>query len=201
MNQDFFGQKAETYEKDDKIVSNVDNIASAVIENVQLDRNMHLVDFGSGTGLLLEHIAPSVRKITAIDISKAMNEQLEQKRGQLRCELDILEVDLELTDIGSQYDGIISSMAMHHVKNIEAMFAKFYAMLKEGGFIALSDLDSEDGSFHTRGADGVYHFGFDRYAFAAAAKQAGFREVKVVDASVVHRPHGQFPVFLLTAKR
>jgi len=200
MSRDFFEHKADVYDGDDNRVSNVENIANAMIESVGLNRKMHLMDFGSGTGLLLERIAPLVRKITAIDISKSMNEQLDKKRGSISCEIDILEIDLESTNITDEFDGIISSMTMHHVKDIREMFAKLYSMLNDDGIIAISDLDKEDGSFHTEDT-GVYHFGFERDEITRAAKQAGFREVKIVDASVVHKPHGEFSVFLLTAKR
>jgi cyclopropane fatty-acyl-phospholipid synthase-like methyltransferase len=200
MSRDFFEHKADTYDRDDYRVTNVENIANTIIASISLNRKMHLMDFGSGTGLLLERIAPLVQKITAIDISQAMNHKLDKKRARLGCEIDILEVDLESTDITDEFDGIISSMTMHHVKDIRAMFVKFYSMLKEGGIIAISDLDKEDGSFHTQEA-GVYHFGFERDAIANAANQAGFREVEIIDASVVHKSNGEFPVFLLTAKR
>lgn len=200
MSRDFFEHKAEIYDRDDNRVSNVENIANTVIERVSLDSEMHLMDFGSGTGLLLERIAPFVRKITAIDISQSMNDQLDKKRGNLACDIDILQVDLESTDITDKFDGIISSMTMHHVKDIQAMFAKFYSVLNDGGIIAISDLDKEDGSFHTEDT-GVYHFGFERDEIANAANQAGFLDVEIVDASVVRKPDGEFPVFLLTAKR
>jgi cyclopropane fatty-acyl-phospholipid synthase-like methyltransferase len=200
LSRDFFEHKAGIYDRDDNRVSNVENIANAIIGSVRLNSNMHLMDFGSGTGLLLERMAPFVQKITAIDISQSMNDQLDKKRGGLSCDVDIRQIDLESTDITDTFDGIISSMTMHHVKDIEAMYIKFYSMLNDGGIIAISDLDKEDGSFHTEDA-GVYHFGFERDAMTHAASQAGFREVEIVDASVVHKPQGEFPVFLLTAKR
>jgi len=200
MNKDFFEKKADSYEKDDNRVANVENIANSIIERVSLQQNMHLMDFGSGTGLLLERIAPHVRKITAIDVSKSMNDQLAKKRDNLSCELDILEIDLESVDITDKFDGIISSMTMHHVKDTSAMFVKFHKLLNDGGVIAISDLDTEDGSFHTEDT-GVYHFGFDRDVIANAAKQAGFLDVTVENASVVKQPQGQYQVFLLTAKK
>ncbi len=200
MSRDFFEHKANIYDQDENRVSNVDNIANAVIENVNLDRTMHLMDFGAGTGLLLERIAPFVRKITAIDISKSMIDQLEKKRDSLDCDIDIREIDLVSEDITDTFDGIISSMTMHHVEDIEAMFVKFHSLLNDGGIIAISDLDKEDGSFHTEDT-GVYHFGFDREEIANAAKKAGFQDITVVDASVMQKPEGNFPVFLLTAKK
>ncbi|GAA0405999.1 class I SAM-dependent methyltransferase [Cocleimonas flava] len=198
MSKDFFKQKAGIYETDEKRVSNVDNIANTVLENVSLNQTMHLMDFGAGTGLLLERIAPYVKKITAIDISKSMIEQLEKKQDSLECEIDIRQIDLVTENISDSFDGIISSMTMHHVDDIEAMFSKFYNLLEDGGVIAIADLDEEDGSFHTEDT-GVYHFGFKRDVIANAAKQAGFQDVAVIDASVMHKPYGDFPIFLLTA--
>jgi cyclopropane fatty-acyl-phospholipid synthase-like methyltransferase len=200
MNKDYFAQKAGSYEQSASRVDNVANIAQAVINGSSFNKTMHLMDFGSGTGLLLERIAPYVGKITAVDISQSMNEQLNAKRGRLECDLEILEVDLEKDEIDRKFDGIISSMTMHHVKNIEAMFKKFYSLLNDGGFIAISDLDSEDGSFHTEDT-GVYHLGFDRDEIAKLAIAAGFQNVTVLDASIVHKPQGDFGVFVLKACR
>lgn len=200
MSTDFFAHKANGYERNPSRVENVDNIARSILETVKLDRAMHVMDFGSGTGLLLERIAPHVGAITAVDVSPSMNAQLLAKKGLLDCDLDIVEADLEKTDLDTRFDGIVSSMTMHHVENVAAMFRKFHALLREGGFIAISDLDAEDGSFHTEDT-GVHHFGFDREAFAHSAAEAGFRSIRMATASVVRKPQGDFPVFLLTALR
>ena len=197
MNKDFFAQKAGDYDKNKSRVENVDNIAKAMLQQGVFDKTMHIIDFGSGTGLLLERIAPHVKKISAIDISTSMNEQLEAKRDDLPCELEILQQDLTKEPLAEQYDGIISSMTLHHVEDIAAIFKTFYAHLKNDGFIALADLDREDGSFHSEDT-GVYHSGFDHDNVKQAALEAGFRNIDIVRASVVHKPQGDFPVFLLT---
>jgi cyclopropane fatty-acyl-phospholipid synthase-like methyltransferase len=197
---DRFANKADSYEQNQSRVENVANIASSVLNAIEFNQSMHIMDFGSGTGLLLEKIASYVGKITAVDISRSMNQQLEEKRSRLGCKLDILEIDLEKSTIPLQVDGIISSMTMHHVENIKAMFDKFYSMVKPDGFIAIADLDIEDGSFHTEDT-GVFHHGFDRDEFARVTSEAGFEFVRVSSASVVHKPQGKFEVFLLTAVR
>lgn len=200
MSIDHFAHKAGSYEQNRSRVDNVENIANSMLSAIRFDRSMHIMDFGSGTGLLLERIAPYVGKITAVDVSPAMNRQLREKRNKVGCDTDILEIDLAQSTIDRQFDGIISSMTMHHVENIDAMFRRFHSMIKEGGFVAISDLDLEDGSFHTEDT-GVFHFGFERDAFAKSAADAGFRAVQVASASVVQKPQGDFPVFLLTAVR
>ena len=196
MNKDYFQNKSKNYEKDRNRVDNVENIANAIKRNIEFKKSMHIMDFGSGTGLLLEKIAPLVGKITAVDISKSMNSELASKSGTIGCELEILEMDLEESKPGVTFDGIISSMTMHHIKDIGAMFHNFYEMLNENGFIAIADLDSEDGSFHTEDT-GVYHFGFERKEFLNSAKSAGFKELEIMSASIARKPYGEYPIFLL----
>ena len=200
MSKDFFADKAGSYDQNKRRVDTVESIANAVISNTRLESAMHLMDFGSGTGLLLERVAPYVNKITAVDVSNSMIKQLEAKRSELKCKLDILAVDLEKSHIDARFDGIISSMTMHHIQNVSAVLEKFHGMLNEDGFIAIADLDLEDGSFHSEDT-GVHHPGFDRDAFADVVRSLGFSAVQVTDAGVIHKEHGEFSVFLLTAKR
>lgn len=196
--KDFFDKKANDYEKNEKRIENVNNIANAVINTVSLRQGMDILDFGAGTGLLLERIAPHVGKIVAVDISKSMIKQLEAKLEQIECEVDILEINLELEVVDRLFDGIISSMTMHHIKEIERVFQHFYQMLRPGGFVAIADLESEDGSFHTEDT-GVHHHGFQQDEFIGLACQAGFNQVEMTTVSLVHKPHGKYPVFLMTA--
>jgi putative AdoMet-dependent methyltransferase len=200
MTKDFFAPKAGSYEQNPNRVNNVDNIARAIVDAVKLEKTMQIMDFGSGTGLLLERISPYVGKVTAVDTSGSMNAQLQLKIEKLGCEVEIIEIDLERESMPRIFDGIISSMTLHHIRDIDALFRTFYAMLTPGGFIAISDLDTEDGSFHTEDT-GVHHCGFERDDIAQAAAQAGFTKVEVSNASVVIKPQGEYPVFLLTAFR
>jgi cyclopropane fatty-acyl-phospholipid synthase-like methyltransferase len=199
MSRDYFAHKAASFDQNTARVDNVAAIAEALLATIRLDRSMHLMDFGSGTGLLLERVAPHVGKITAVDVSESMNRQLAEKIPRLGCPVDIRPVDLVQEAIDGPFDGIISSMTLHHVADIGAIFRRFRAMLKDGGFIALADLDAEDGSFHSEDT-GVFHNGFDRAEISRIAEAAGFGEVAVVSASVVRKPQRDYPVFLLTGR-
>jgi cyclopropane fatty-acyl-phospholipid synthase-like methyltransferase len=145
-----------------------------MIDNIQFSKSMHIMDFGSGTGLLLERIAPHVGTITAVDVSKSMNAQLSDKLSRIDCELHMLELDLEKSQLEQKFDGIISSMTMHHIKDVTAMLGKFFAMLNDGGFIAIADLEREDGTFH-KADTGVHHAGFATEEIAKVAADIGFR--------------------------
>lgn len=200
MNKDYFEQKAESYDKDANRVGNVDNIANSILKSVPFNKNMHIMDFGSGTGLLLERVAPFVKRITAVDVSEAMCKQLSEKIKKLDCEVEILQLDLTKTKLDMKFDGIISSMTMHHIEDTQAMFNDFYTMLNANGVIAIADLDTEDGSFHTDDT-GVFHFGFDRKSFQDKAITAGFKNVNIITASINVQSNGKYPVFLLTGNK
>jgi len=200
MPKDFFQHKADHYEKDTKRVDNVKNIAHAILDTIDFNNSMEIMDFGSGTGLLLEKFSPFVQKITAIDMSPSMNKKLHDKRHEIPCELEILEVDLSKKKLDTTYDAIISSMTLHHIEDIEKLLRDFYHMLAKNGHIALADLDTEDGTFHSEDT-GVYHFGFNRETLVKLAKKVGFKHVHITSASTAYKPQGAYPIFLLTGSK
>lgn len=198
--KDFFAEKAKDYDKEKARTDNVSNIANLILKEISYRKDMSIMDFGSGTGLLLSKIAPYVGKITAVDISKSMNGTLESKRETIDCDLEIKQLDLTTEPMNQQFDGIISSMTMHHVEDIPGIFKTFYGLLNENGTIALSDLDTEDGSFH-KDDTGVFHFGFNREELVAMAESAGFKNLKIQSVGFVEKPYGKYSVFLLTGKK
>ena len=201
MNQkDYFENKSKTYSKDSKRVRNVQTIANGIINKITYTKDMNIMDFGSGTGLLSIEIAPYVGKITGIDMSKSMNDELKANKDLVACDLEILELDLSKSNIDKKFDGIISSMTLHHVEDILELFKKFHSMLEEGGTIALSDLYTEDGTFHSEDT-GVFHFGFDEEFILKCAQEAGFRQLEIHEVSVAKKPHKDFPIFLLTGSK
>ncbi len=196
--KDWFIDKAYVYDTDKHRTQNVDNIAQGILRELTFSKNMRIMDFGSGTGLLLSKIAPFVGKITAVDISKSMNEVLRIK--EMDCEIQILEMDLTKEKLDQQFDSIITSMTLHHIYNIDELFKTFHSLLHDNGRIAIADLDTEDGSFHTDDT-GVHHHGFDRVEFMRIAESAGFRNLNIQSVSTVVKPHGKYSVFLLTGEK
>jgi len=145
-------------------------------------------------------VAPYVKKIVAVDNSPSMLLEFQSKCSEFVCETEVIEKDLSVESLERSFDGIISSMTIHHLEDILALFTKLYTMLEDGGFIAIADLDSEDGSFHSDNT-GVHHHGFDREVLQLIAEEAGFKNVKFDTASTINKPHRTFTVFLLTAEK
>ena len=112
----------------------------------------------------MPQIAPDVNEITAIGISASMNDVLQSKMNAIDCTLHIVEMDLTKTTLDAKFDCIVSSMTMHHIENMEEIFKTLYSLLDKNGTIAIADIDTEDGSFHTKDT-GFFHLGFDRNEF------------------------------------
>jgi cyclopropane fatty-acyl-phospholipid synthase-like methyltransferase len=195
---DHFAHKSKSWDMNSKRVKNAKAISETILKRIDLDASMHVMDLGAGTGLLTYFIAPHVQAITAVDNSPSMLEQFSQKRELFDCETKIVQGDIHSLDLGERYDGIVSSMTLHHIEDLPTLFSKLFTLLKEGGFIAIADLDREDGTFHSEDT-GVHHFGFDREALGKIVSDAGFERIGFDTASIIHKPHRDFPVFVMTA--
>jgi len=197
---DHFAHKSKSWDMKSRRVQNAKGIAELIVKNIALSPTMEIVDFGAGTGLLSYFVGAHVKKIVAVDNSPSMLEAFENKCETFPCQTEVLHRDLSHENIDRVFDGIISSMTLHHLEDQYALFLKFYTMLKEDGFIAVADLDSEDGTFHSDSC-GVFHHGFDREMLASIAKEVGFKEIQFSHANTIHKPHRDFTVFLMTAKK
>ena len=196
--EDLFTHKSKSWDMSSKRVKNAKGIAELIVNNIKLDKSMELMDFGAGTGLLSYFIAPFVDKIVAVDNSPSMLKEFHSKCDEFSCKTEVIEKDFSREILDRKFDGVISSMTIHHLEDTSALLSKLYDMLDDGGFIALADLDSEDGSFHSDNT-GVFHYGFDRQLLAKYAQEAGFKDVNFSLASTISKPHAEFTVFLMTA--
>ncbi len=88
-------------------------------------------------------------------------------------------------------------MTLHHIQDIESLFRKLYQSLNSGGFLAIADLDLEDGSFHTDNS-GVYHYGFEFNRLLKLAEDIGFIDLDIKSCGFIKKDR-DFEVKLLIA--
>jgi SAM-dependent methyltransferase len=98
------------------------------------------------------------------------------------------------------FDLAVSFLVLHHIEDTAAALAAVRRLLRPGGRIALSDLDTEDGTFHSPEAEGIHHQGFDRGALTELARTAGFVEVETRSAIDIEDEGRRFPTFLLLGR-
>ena len=196
--KDHFANKADNWDKGDIRKSTPFAIAEAIKKRIILNKTMKIMDFGVGTGLLGFEIAKEVQKVFGVDMSPSMLKKLEEKNTP---ELSIKAVcqDIVKEPLKQKFDGIVSSMTLHHVEDLKAFFISIKKNLNNGGFIAIADLEEEDGTFHSDNA-GVFHFGFKEQELFDIIKECGFKEIIFENITTINKPQRDFGVFLLTAK-
>ena len=204
----YFDQAAASWEDSPMRIELARAIADAVIRQVPLSGTMHAMEFGCGTGLVTMRIATHVRRIVAVDTSANMLEVLERKIRQNHIDnIRPLRMDVTAdTFPDERFDLVFTSMAMHHIKDIPHLLGIFNRLLNPGGYLAIADLDTEDGGFHGDIPD-VFHNGFGRPAFAGLMETAGFSGINTITAHVLKKENtrtglpSEFPVFLAVGSK
>jgi len=202
-----FNKEAAQWDANPGRVKLANEVADAIIKEAALSRDMDVLDFGCGTGLVLLRLQPLVRTITGADSSEGMLGVLEGKiasRGLKNVRTQ--HVDFEKGGrIEGRFHLLVSSMTLHHVPDTAGLFTQWHGLLLPGGQVCFADLDAEDGSFHSDNT-GVFHRGFDRPHLKELLLAAGFRDVRDTTATTMMREvEGKgmkgFPVFLISARK
>jgi len=181
-------------------------VVEAVRNAVRPRSDASAMDFGAGTGLVTLGLSPYVGSLLAVDSSSEMLRVLDLKlqaleAGNVRTQhCDIADAALP----AASFDLIVSSMVLHHIPDVPQVIRRLRPALRTGGWIALADLETEDGTFHTD-STGVYHRGFDHDAVCRWLRDSGFTDTTASEAHRIIRaePGGtkrEYPVFLVTGR-
>jgi len=196
-----FDDKASEWDKKPLRLILAETAASALKESIPLSKNMKALEFGCGTGLVTERMAPELESVLAVDSSERMLNELSKKieAGSLNnIKTLFLDIENNKEHIKDKFNLIYSSMTLHHIHDIENIIRFFSTKLLPEGSLALIDLEKEDGSFHADNT-GVKHFGFDSNNLIGIFQKAGFKNVifKTIH-TIIKEDLKEYPVFLIT---
>ncbi len=202
-----FDKKAATWDENPGRVQLGNDVAAAILDEKILTPEMDVLEFGCGTGLLTLRLSPLVRSVTAVDGSQGM---LSVITAKIEAQ-GIKNIHTQLLDpsrggiLRGGYHAVISSMALHHVKETASLVEQFYNVTLPGGHLILADLDPDEGKFHGENPT-VFHDGFDRKMLGDILTRAGYSSVRDKTAAVVKRPASDgsvqsFSVFLITCRK
>ena len=204
-----FDIAAKTWDLNEARTRMSSSIADAMVAVLGLTGSEVVLDYGTGTGIVALRMQPLVRQVIAADSSRGMLDVLESKltaSGISNVRTTILDLERDEVAIDDTHpDVIVSAMTLHHIADTARFAATLYKLLPVGGSIAIADLDTENGDFHTDNT-GVEHFGFDRDELRRIFSSVGFESVRLSTAYDFVRPTPEggektFPIFLLNASR
>lgn len=138
------------------------SIINKLIDSGLLNKDMTVLDYGSGDGFISRGIASHVGKIIAMDMSGSMLDELERKAKQQGI-ANILTVECEESEVplrDGRVDMVCASMILHHIKYPEEIIQEFHRVLRPNGILFIADLlPHDDEEFRINMHD--YHSGIN----------------------------------------
>lgn len=203
-----FDTAAKAWDQDATRTRMSQAVADAMLASLRLTGSETVLDYGTGTGAVALRFQPRVGRVIAADSSRGMLEVLQEKlkaAGVTNVQTQFLDLEHEAPSPGFAPDVVVSAMTLHHIADTSHFAQVLYELLPSGGVIALADLDTESGDFHSDNT-GVEHFGFDRNALVQAFSLAGFAELRTQTAYELTRPSTAgipktYTIFLLNGRK
>ncbi len=197
-----FDAKAATWDEEPRRRAMAMDVVAAITQQIPLAPGHRLMDVGCGTGLVGLPLASITGSVLGVDLSVEMVARFKAKAAAAKLTGVAAEVRNLVEDPlpGSSVDVVVSAMAFHHIDQIDPMLHAIAGSLVPGGWLAIADLETEDGSFH---AEAVPHNGFDPVAFLDRMRCAGLVPASQQRVHVMRKPpsNREYPIFLAIARK
>ena len=157
-----------------------------------IPRRLTVADLGCGTGYLADALRPLVDRVICVDRSEGMltqaRERLESRSEGASFEFRQGEFDsLPLAD--AEVDGVVASMVLHHLPDLERPLREMRRVLAPGGNVAIVELMPHREGW-LRAALGDRHLGLEPADVLDGLRRAGFERVNLDPVDDRYRPVG-----------
>lgn len=179
---DKFADRAADWDKSDKIEM-THLFVMELLKHVEVNPEWKALEIGAGTGLAGLELLQQLNYLVFEDTSDAMLSVLKSKADGL-SNFEVLHglvTDYKKADI----DLAFSSMAFHHISDIEQTLAHLHSIMKPNGKIVIGDIRTENGSFHH--FEPIPHTGFDTNELSVQFEKAGFKVQTVKTYNILKR--------------
>jgi len=198
-----FDEAAKTWDKKQTSIDSSNACVQNLLEKVQLKDDANILDYGCGTGFISFALSNENNNILGMDYSDGMINRFNEKAQELNfSNIKAQKHNMNEEELPKeQFDLVISSMTMHHIKDTNMFARKCKQALKSGAIVCINDLEKEDGTFHKKhNNDGVEHFGYDKEFICKLFEDEGFEIISCDTVYTHERNDSEYPLFNLIAK-
>jgi 2-polyprenyl-3-methyl-5-hydroxy-6-metoxy-1,4-benzoquinol methylase/copper chaperone CopZ len=168
-------------------------------QNIKFSKELKVLDFGCGTGLVGLLIAPLVKNVVLMDTSTSMIEVLKSKLENVKAE-NVKVINSEIFAYTQKdIDIVFSLMAMHHIENLNETIDHITKVLKPGGILVIGDLKEEDGTFHPE--ESVAHNGFNISQLSDIIEGSDMEVTKANVYNTITKNDKEYEQFILIAQK
>jgi SAM-dependent methyltransferase len=96
-----------------------------------------VLDAGCGDGWYAQQLVAAGARVTAVDASARMVEHARRRLGDA-AEVRVADLGRPLDFADESFDGIVSALALEHVRDWDALFAELRRVLAPGGWLLFS---------------------------------------------------------------
>jgi arsenite methyltransferase len=155
-----------------------EHMRDSAIEKAALPENSVVADIGTGTGFVAAGLASKAAKVYGFDASAEMLEVARRNlAGFGNIELQQAPGDsIPLPD--SSLDGVFANMYLHHAPDPAAAIREMARLLKPGGVLCITDLDTHDHEWQREQMADLW-LGFERDDLRRWFAEAGLTQIDV----------------------
>ena len=198
-----FDRRAKDWDAEPGRVERANAVADAIRAQVPLSQAMTALEYGCGTGLLSFALRAELGPITLADSSQGMLEVVREKIAASGVKnMTPLRLDLAIDTLPMErFNLVYTLMTLHHIPDTVKILESFRSLLEPGGSLCISDLDKEDGSFHSHdhAFDGPH--GFDRAELQQILYRLGFKRIRINTCYDIQKDGRLYPLFLAVAEK
>lgn len=199
MREDIFRNRAKNWDNPSQIMV-TGNFVDQICDSVFLYKEDVIAEIGSGTGLVGLRLAELVEKVYMVDTSPSMMKVLGEKVEEASYNnVELILGEFEKSELKS-LNAVIAYMSLHHIEDTYEFIQAAWDKLSMNGFVAIGDLITEDGSFHSNNA-GVAHFGFDLEELSKKFEDKGFTILRKEIYDSKEKNGIKYPIFILIAQK
>jgi ubiquinone/menaquinone biosynthesis C-methylase UbiE len=171
---------AEVAEQWDEIRSGyfTGHMRDAAIAKANLPPNAIVADVGTGTGFVARGLVERANKVIGFDASSDMLAVARRNLAQFD-DVEFREAVGDHLPVSSEtFDGVFANMYLHHAPDPRATIKEMTRVLKPGGMLCITDLDTHDHDWQREQMADLW-LGFERDDIRQWFAEAGLRDIDV----------------------
>ncbi|TBW50766.1 metalloregulator ArsR/SmtB family transcription factor [Marinobacter halodurans] len=179
QSQAFFARHAEQFREQQELIAAFEQYAEPVAELIAQkaagQRWRASLEIGPGEGAFLAELGRISEQVVAVDNSRDM-----LSKARISCEdtgldnIRLLEgtADRLRDEHRASFDLVVANMVLHHVPSPADIFVDAAALMRDGGYLVISDLCSHDQNWAKANCGDLW-LGFEPEELSAWARDAG----------------------------